>query len=88
MSLTLIAPSSTIKNLKDAVKRGRGRPPVPTHEVEVMRKLRAAGHTLRQVSYFVERCIPTVSKYTSNIPHKNRPNKSVCINRRTGLAIK
>lgn len=88
MSLTLIAPSSTIKTLTGAVKRGRGRPPVPAHEVAVMRKLRAAGHTLRQVSYFVERSIPTVSKYTNNIPHKNRPDSNICINRRTGLAVK
>jgi hypothetical protein len=52
-----------------------------------MRKLREAGHTLQRIAYFTERCVPTVFKYTAAVPHPYRRDKSIKINRRTGLAV-
>jgi hypothetical protein len=67
--------------------RGRGRPPIPAHEVAVMRKLRMENFTLQKIGYITERSIPTVAKYTANIANTRRPDTSVQISRRTGLAI-
>ncbi len=87
---TLTLPATVVTVSSESLRqgrRGRGRPPIPAHEVAVMRKLRQAGHTLQQIGYFTERCIPTVFKYTASVPHPYRHNKSIKINRRTGLAV-
>ena len=67
--------------------RGRGRPPIPAHEVAVMRKLRMESFTLQKIGYITERSISTVIKYTANVPCRRRHDKAISINRRTGLVV-
>jgi len=50
-----------------------------------MRSLRQMGATLQVIATVFHRSIPTVFHHTINIGHDNRHNKTVTINRRSGM---
>lgn len=76
----------TTKSHKSLFKRGR--PPLSTATVKQIRTGRMMGFTLQQIAHVLGLSMMTVWKYAQPIPHKNRPNRFVCVHRRTGALWK
>jgi DNA invertase Pin-like site-specific DNA recombinase len=66
----------------------RGRPPLNAATVKQIRTGRVMGFTLQQIAQVLGLSLMTVWKYAQPIPHKNRPNRFVCIHRRSGALWK
>lgn len=69
-------------------KSKRGRPPHSNQMLKQIHTGRVMGFSIQDIAKVLCISMSSVWKYTQAISHTNRPNRSVTINRRTGLAIK
>lgn len=73
--------------LKGKKKVSVGRPCLSKSMQSVIRNLRKDGATLLTIARVCDVCLSTAIKYSWCVPHKNRLDVSMTVNRRTGVRV-